>query len=132
MELEYRAATGATGPLEPDRLAECFVRLKHAIDGGFFVVEIDDNVIVLENDRCPFGDAVRLAPSLCRMTSSVFGGIAARSARRDATVRLDERIAIGDTRCRVVIELDPLCPPGEQSRGHRYRTPTTPGLLHDE
>jgi anti-sigma regulatory factor (Ser/Thr protein kinase) len=126
MELEYRSATGATGPLEPDRLAECFVRLKHAIDGGFFIVEIDDNVIVLENDRCPFGDAVRLAPSLCRMTSSVFGGIAARSARRDATVRLEERIAIGDPRCRVVIELDPRIRAGEQSQGHRYRTPTTP------
>jgi anti-sigma regulatory factor (Ser/Thr protein kinase) len=124
MELEYRAATGATGPLAPDLLAACFVRLKHAIDGGFFIVEISDNVIVLENDRCPFGDAVRLAPALCRMTSSVFGGIAARSARRDATVRLEERIAIGDTRCRVVIELDPEPRPGEPPRGHRYSTPT--------
>ncbi len=123
MELEYRTATGATGQLDPDRLAECFVRLKHAIDGGFFVVEIRDNVIVLENDRCPFGDAVRLAPALCRMTSSVFGGIAARSAERDATVRLEERIAIGDARCRVVIELDPTHEPGEPPRGHRYRTP---------
>lgn len=132
MELEYRAATGATGSLQPDRLADCFVRLKHAIDGGFFVVEIDERVIVLENDHCPFGDAVRLAPSLCRMTSSVFGGIAARSARREATVRLEERIAIGDSRCRVVIELDPVLPPGERSEGHRYRTPTTPGQLHDE
>jgi anti-sigma regulatory factor (Ser/Thr protein kinase) len=125
MELEYRAATGATGQLSPELLAACFVRLKHAIDGGFFVVEITDNAIVLENDRCPFGDAVRLAPALCRMTSSVFGGIAARSAQREATVRLEERIAIGDTRCRVVIELDPAHRPGEPPRGHRYSTPTT-------
>jgi predicted ArsR family transcriptional regulator len=123
MELEYRTATGATGQLGPDLLAECFVRLKHAIDGGFVIVEIHDNIIVLENDRCPFGDAVRLAPALCRMTSSVFGGIAARSAERDATVRLEERIAIGDARCRVVIELDPVHDPGEAPRGHRYRTP---------
>jgi anti-sigma regulatory factor (Ser/Thr protein kinase) len=125
MELEYRAATGRHGPLEPDSLAECFVRLKHAIDGGFFIVEVNDNVIVLENDRCPFGEAVRLAPALCRMTSSVFGGIAARSAQRAATVRLDERIAIGDARCRVVIELDPVGEAGESPHGHRYSTPIT-------
>jgi hypothetical protein len=66
------------------------------------------------------------------MASSVFGGIAARSARREATVRLEERIAIGDSRCRVVIELDPERPPGERSDEHRYRTPTTPGQQHDE
>lgn len=124
MELEYRMATGATDQLDPELLAACFVRLKHAIDGGFFIVEVRDNVIVLENDRCPFGDAVRLAPALCRMTSSVFGGIAARSAQREATVRLEERIAIGDARCRVVIELDPAHDPGEAPWGHRYRTPT--------
>lgn len=123
MELEYRTATGTTGQLDPERLAECFVRLKHAIDGGFSVVEIRDNIIVLENDRCPFGDVVRLAPALCRMTSSVFGGIAARSAQRDAIVRLEERIAIGDARCRVVIELDPSIDPDEPPRGHRYRSP---------
>lgn len=123
MELEYRTATGASGQLDSQSLAECFVRLKHAIDGGFFIVEIRDNTIVLENDRCPFGDAVRLAPALCRMTSSVFGGIAARSAEREATVRLEERIAIGDARCRVVIELDPRHDPDEPARGHRYRTP---------
>ncbi len=123
MELEYRTATGSKGSLSPDLLADCFVRLKHAIDGGFVIVEISENSIVLENDRCPFGDVVRLAPALCRMTSSVFGGIAARSAQREAVVRLEERIAIGDARCRVVIELDPSHDRGETPGGHRYRTP---------
>jgi hypothetical protein len=59
------------------------------------------------------------------MTSSVFGGIAARSAQREATVRLEERIAVGDPRCRVVIALDPNRAPGEPVSGHRYSTPTT-------
>lgn len=125
MELEYRMATGVVGQMSVEELADCFVRLKNAIDGGFVVVEAHDDVIVLENERCPFGDVVRMAPALCRMTSSVFGGIAARSAQREAMVRLEERIAVGDARCRVVIELDPTRAPGEAANGHRYSTPTT-------
>lgn len=125
MELEYRMATGVVDRLGPDQLAECFVRLKHAIDGGFSVVEVAPERIVLQNDRCPFGDVVRLAPALCRMTSSVFGGIAARNVDNGATVFLEERIAIGDAGCRVVVELDPAASSAERPHGHHYRTPTT-------
>jgi hypothetical protein len=39
------------------------------------------------------------------MTSSVFGGIAARNSEEGATVLLEERTALGDTGCRVVVEL---------------------------
>ena len=121
MEEEYRHATGALGRLSSQQLAECFVRLKHAIDGRFAVAEISERRIVLENSRCPFGSAVQIAPSLCRMTSSVFGGIAARNSEREAHVILEERIAVGDPRCRVVIDLDPdTAPP----HAHRYRRPT--------
>ena len=38
------------------------------------------------------------------MTSAVFGGIAANS-HGEATVTLEERIAVGDPGCRVVIQL---------------------------
>ena len=44
MELEYRLATGVAGQLTVEQLAHCFVRLKNAIDGGFFVVEVRDDV----------------------------------------------------------------------------------------
>ena len=88
-------------------------------------MEVTPTTIVLENVRCPFGDVVRLAPALCRMTSSVFGGIAARNVDHGATVRLEERIAVGDAGCRVVIELDPTTCPDESSIGHHYRTPET-------
>jgi predicted ArsR family transcriptional regulator/anti-sigma regulatory factor (Ser/Thr protein kinase) len=105
MEQEYRAAIGAlAGALDVERVAECLVRLKDAIGGTFKVVEIGDDRIVLVNSHCPFGDAVQRSPSLCRMTSSVFGGIAARSAG-DAAVSLEERIALGDRNCRVVVHL---------------------------
>jgi predicted ArsR family transcriptional regulator/anti-sigma regulatory factor (Ser/Thr protein kinase) len=118
MEAEYRAAAAVTDRLDPERLAECFVRLKHAIDGGFFVIEITPDRIVLGNTHCPFGDAVRAAPALCRMTSAVFGGIAANS-HGEASVVLEERIAVGDPGCRVVIELGPV--DSVSPAAHRYR-----------
>ncbi len=105
MEEEFRVAQSIVGRLTPDQLAHCYVRLKHAIDGGFYVLEATHERIVLGNRRCPFGDVVQLAPSLCRMTSSVFGGIAARNNDEGAAVLLEERIAVGDPGCRVVVYL---------------------------
>lgn len=105
MEEEFRHAEGIVGRLSPEQVGECYVRLKHAIDGGFAVEHADEHSIVMVNDRCPFGDVVTSAPSLCRMTSSVFGGIAARSADGPVAVLLEERIALGDPGCRVVVYL---------------------------
>jgi anti-sigma regulatory factor (Ser/Thr protein kinase) len=122
MEREYQAATGIVERLTPERLADCYVRLKHAIDGGFGVEEVTAERIVLVNDRCPFGEAVRRAPALCRMTSSVFGGIAARSVEREVAVVLEERIAVGDPGCRVVVWLTVEDQP-VPSWGHRYQPP---------
>lgn len=104
MEAAYRAAHDVAGDLEVDEIASLLVELKRAIDGDFFVVDATDERIVLGNHRCPFGDAVRLAPSLCRMTSSVFGGIARRN-RGAAAVDIEERIAVGDPQCRVTVWL---------------------------
>jgi anti-sigma regulatory factor (Ser/Thr protein kinase)/predicted ArsR family transcriptional regulator len=120
MEQAYRQAAEVVGTLTPEQMADCYVRLKHAIDGEFYVIEASAERIVLGNRACPFGDVVRRSPSLCRMTSSVFGGIASRNAG-GATVLLEERIALGDPQCRVVVELGPP----EQSRlvGHRYPAP---------
>lgn len=120
MEAEYRRARGVAGRLTPAQLAECFVRLKHAIDGGFSVIEATPERIVLANTRCPFGDAVRRAPALCRMTSSVFGGIAARNVDGGASVVLEERIAVGDPGCRVVVHLGGRA---ASPAAHRYETP---------
>lgn len=119
MEAEYRAAKRMVERLTPAHLADCFVRLKHAIDGRFSVVEVTESRIVLANTRCPFGDAVRKAPALCRMTSGVFGGIAAGNHEEGASVVLEERIAVGDPGCRVVVYLgDP--PEGTRAFAHRY------------
>ncbi len=105
MEEGYRAARSVTGTLSPEQMADLYVRLKGAIDGDFYVIDADERRIVLGNRRCPFGDVVRRQPGLCRMTSSVFGGIAARNTGASAVV-LEERIALGDPECRVVVWLD--------------------------
>jgi anti-sigma regulatory factor (Ser/Thr protein kinase) len=118
MEDEYRHARAVTGRLTPEQIAECYLRLKSAIDGDFYPISISDDRIVLGNRRCPFGDTVRHAPALCRMTSSVFGGIAARN-HGQAVVLLDERIAVGDPECRITVLLGPAA--GDRTpSGHRY------------
>jgi predicted ArsR family transcriptional regulator/anti-sigma regulatory factor (Ser/Thr protein kinase) len=116
MEREYRRAVGMLAErLTPEQIADCCIRLKEAIGGSFFVIEVTAQHIVLGNSRCPFGDAVRRTPALCRMTSAVFGGIGARNAGT-ATVQLQERLALGDPGCRVVVHF------GERRtlEGHRY------------
>lgn len=125
MEQEFRLAQGVVGAMTPEQLGHCFVRLKHAIDGGFTVVEATTERIVLENTACPFGASVVRSPALCRMTSSVFGGIAARNTPNDVAVLLEERIAVGDPGCRVVVSLVPLAPDAAPF-AHHYRAPITP------
>jgi len=121
MEAEYRASTANDGPLDAAQLGECFVRLKAAIGGDFHVTDIDDDHVSLVNHVCPFGTDVQRAPGLCRMTSSVFGGIAARATNRETVVSLDERIAVGDPQCRVTVTF------GDAVRsatwGHHYQPP---------
>jgi DNA-binding NarL/FixJ family response regulator/anti-sigma regulatory factor (Ser/Thr protein kinase) len=121
MEEAYRAANGIAGRLTPEQIAELYVRLKGAIGGDFYVIEADERKIVLGNRRCPFGPVIQRQPALCRMTSSVFGGIAGRNASHGAVV-LEERIALGDPECRVVVWLGENGPP-ETSGAHRYASP---------
>ena len=104
MEEAFRSDRGIVGDLDNDQMGVLFVDLKAAIGGDFFVIEANDDRIVLGNNRCPFGDAVKMAPALCRMTSSVFGGVAKRN-RGAAAVDLEQRIAVGDQQCRVTVWL---------------------------
>ena len=122
MEEEFRLAMMITGRMTPEQMGRCYVRLKHAIDGGFRVLEASTERIVLVNDRCPFGPAVRQAPALCRMTSSVFGGIAARNSDHGASVLLEERIAVGDPGCRVIVELN-VPHTSAAPEAHHYASP---------
>ena len=105
-EEAYREEHGLAGTLSQERYADLIIGLKNHIGGHFAPVSVDAGRIEVVSSRCPFGDGVRHSPELCRMTSSVFGGIAARNFGY-ARVELRERIALGHPRCSVVIHLEP-------------------------
>lgn len=105
LEEACRHQAGLSGPLTSDQYAEMIVSLKNQIGGNFSRASSEPGVIRVINSRCPFGDSVREAPELCRMTSSVFGGIAARNFGY-AKVELKKRIATGDGRCEVCVYID--------------------------
>lgn len=117
INLGYRQALGQS-VLSRAQVAEVLVDLKRRIGGDFRVVEQDDTRIVLENRRCPFGDKVLGRPSLCMMTSNVFGVIAAENLGR-AKVELVRTIAEGASGCRVVVHLQ-ATPQAEAAKGREY------------
>jgi predicted ArsR family transcriptional regulator len=101
----YRAALGV-GRLDPQQVADVLVDLKRRIEGDFFVIEQDEEKIVLGNRACPFAEKVLGRPAMCMMTSNVFGSITADNVGY-ARVVLEETIAQGDAGCRVVVYLKP-------------------------
>ncbi|WP_439579113.1 methanogen output domain 1-containing protein [Elioraea sp.] len=102
---QYRAAL-ATSRLDRTQVRDVLVDLKRRIEGEFYVIEESEDRIVLGNRACPFGDAVLGRPSMCMMTSNVFGFIAAENLGY-AKVELQEAIARGHPGCRVVVHLKP-------------------------
>ncbi len=108
--------------LNRQQVGEVLVDLKKRIKGNFYIIEESDEKIVLGNTACPFEDKVIGRPSMCMMTSNVFGGIAARNLGY-AKVELKETIAEGHAGCRVVVYLRPT----EESRaaqGREYYQPS--------
>lgn len=103
LDRSYRAALGVER-LSREQVADTLVDLKKRIEGDFYVVEQDDDKIVLANRACPFGDKVAGRPALCMMTSNVFGSIAAENLGY-AKVELGETIARGYPGCRVIVHL---------------------------
>ena len=114
---EYRAAL-AIDNLTREQVAEVLVDLKRRIEGDFYVIEQDDEKIVLGNRACPFADKVVDRPALCMMTSNVFGVIAAENLGY-AKVALEQTIAAHATGCRVVVYLKPT-PEAQAARGREY------------
>lgn len=103
IDRDYRRAF-AVDRLTREQVADVLVDLKRRIQGDFFVLEETEDRIVLGNRACPFGDLVRDRPSLCMMTSNVFGHIAAQNLGY-AAVDLERTIAQGHADCRVTVHL---------------------------
>jgi predicted ArsR family transcriptional regulator len=105
IDADYRAALG-TDRLSREQVSQVLVDLKRRIHGDFYVIEENDDRIVLGNRACPFGEKVLNRPALCMMTSNVFGSITAANLGY-AKVSLEETIARGAPGCRVVVYLQP-------------------------
>ncbi len=105
IDRSYKMALGVER-LSRSQVTEVLVDLKRRIQGDFYIIEDNDNRIVLGNRTCPFGDKVVGRPSLCMMTSNVFGRIVSENTGY-AKVIIAEAIATGDPGCRVVIYLNP-------------------------
>jgi predicted ArsR family transcriptional regulator len=118
MNTEYRAHADVVS-LSLEQIAACLIDLKQRIQGDFRIESISSERIILVNSRCPFGEYVKGRPSLCMMTSNVFGRIAAENAGY-AEVAIPEAIARGHTRCRVIISFSPTTNNTETGDAREY------------
>ncbi|MCJ8279806.1 MAG: methanogen output domain 1-containing protein [Rivularia sp. ALOHA_DT_140] len=104
--------------LSSEQISEVLVDFKNRIQGDFYIIEESDEKIVFGNRVCPFAEQVKNRSSMCNITSSVFGSIAAENLGY-AKVELQETIAQGNPGCRVVIYLR-LTKEAENARGREY------------
>lgn len=117
INLSYRTALGVD-KLSKEQVAQVLVDLKRRIRGDFFILEQTGEKIVFGNRVCPFADKVIGRPSMCMMTSNVFGTIAAENMGY-AKVALEQTIAEGAPRCRVVVYMKPQAE-ADQAQGREY------------
>lgn len=113
----YREAL-AVPTLSRTQVGEVLVDLKRRIQGDFFIIEEDEDRIVLGNRACPFAEKVIGRKSMCMMTSNVFGHIAAQNLGY-GKVELQRTIAEGDLECRVVVYLK-VNAESERAEGREY------------
>lgn len=114
---DYRRALEVDA-LSRRQVRDVLVDLKRRIQGDFFVIEETEDKIVLGNRACPFAEKVVGRPSLCMMTSNVFGHVAAENLGY-GKVELRRTIAAGDPECLVVVHLRPT-EEAEAANGREY------------
>lgn len=113
----YKSALKVSN-LSREQVTQVLIDLKRRIQGDFYLIEQDDEKIVLGNRVCPFAEKVIGRPSMCMMTSNVFGSITANNLGY-AKVELQETIAEGASGCRVVIYLEQT-EDAEDAEGREY------------
>lgn len=107
--------------------AETFIEAERRLGADFELVDAEAGRAVVRNRRCPFGPAA--SRSMCRFTSALAGGLAARDTGR-SDVSVLETLAAGDHECRLVIDTrDGL----DRTVAHRYSwPPSPPGEIEDD
>lgn len=104
--------------LDRAQVTQVLLDLKQRIQGDFEVLEQDDEKLVLGVRSCPYTEKVLGRPSICMMTSNIFGVIAAENLGY-AKVSLEQTIAQGHGACRVVLYLKPSAQ-AEAAAGREY------------
>ena len=117
IDSEYKEALQVEN-LTKDQIGQVLVDLKARINGEFYIKEMTDTKIVFGNSRCPFEEKAIDRPSLCMMTSNVFGTITSNNLGY-AKVELKETIARGDSGCHVVVYFE-ANEEAENSEGIEY------------
>ncbi|MED7788307.1 methanogen output domain 1-containing protein [Francisella sp. 19X1-34] len=102
-----------------DLLSKVLVDLKERIKGEFYIIEETEDKIVFGNKQCPFAEKVIDRPSLCMMTTNVFGTIASDSTGY-AKVSIDKAIANGDKECLVTVYLNPKSKEAKDNIGREF------------
>lgn len=114
---DYKSALEVS-QLSREQVAGVLIDLKRRIQGDFYIIEQDHEKIVFGNRVCPFAEKVLDRPTMCMMTSNVFGTITANNLGY-AKVELQETIAKGDSGCRVIVYLKPT-DESEDAVGREY------------
>ncbi|MGR8978600.1 MAG: sigma 54-interacting transcriptional regulator [Gammaproteobacteria bacterium] len=122
-EQTYRGEYGKQGDLDRESYIDLILGLKNRIGGNFSLASADTDTITVVNSRCPFGEGVTNFPELCRMTSSVFGGIAARNFGY-AKIEIKQSIARKNGGCEVCIHTNREI--AENKSGLEYRREDRP------
>ena len=105
--------------LPKNKLSSVLIDLKRRIKGDFYIISESEDKIVFGNRQCPFAERVLNRPSLCMMTTNVFGIIAANSVGY-AKVGIEKAIANGDRECRVTVYLNPDNGETKQAIGREF------------
>lgn len=117
IDQDYKAALNAT-KLTQAQVVDVLIDLKRRIQGDFYLISQDAQKIVLGNRACPFAEKVVGRPTMCMMTTNVFGSIAAENLGY-AKVELQETIATGYPGCKVVVHLQ-ATPEAEACKGREF------------
>lgn len=86
------------------QVLDSLVDAQKKIGGNFIVIERTEDLIILKNTKCPFGEQVKKAPCLCTTTSALCGVMTAKNLGYSKVI-LKKTIAKGSNDCLIYIYL---------------------------
>jgi predicted ArsR family transcriptional regulator len=101
IEEQYKKFHGVD-KLNYTQVIESLLDAQKKIGGNFIVIERTEDIIILKNTKCPFGDKVKSC--LCATTSALCGVMTARNLGYSRVI-LKKTIAKGAPECRIYIHL---------------------------